>query len=310
MRWTVLVTVVFSSHFIAASAAYGQAWVPQKQGGRVSISYRNLFVKDHTTDTGARFDGGEIYQSVIMMDLDYGLSRRIAVNFALPLIFGRYVGNRPHRHEGQVEYMDDGGFHGGTQDFRLGLRYNAVRWEEPFVITPFVDVIIPTRDYSTFGHALIGRNLRELMVGTYVGREGFGSLLPNAYFQTRVSYAFVERVLDISHNRTNIDVEIGHPLTDRVGLLGLASFQWHYGGLVWIPDFEEYSHEEWHNHGQLFKNNALDVGGGVSFQLNPTTRVFTTFVKTPWSRNAHALNRGLIIGISRSFDTVRRPPLR
>ena len=146
------------------------------------------------------------------------------------------------------------------------------------------------------------------MTGVNVGRK-LDPLLPKAYFQTRASYAFVERVMDISHNRTNIDSEVGYQLNERVGFSALVSFQKNHGGLKWIPDFGAYSSEEWHVHGQLFKNDVLDVGGGASFRLNQSTTIWGNILRTTWSRNSHALNRGLILGMNRTFKTWRAQPL-
>lgn len=306
--WLALILfIALSSQFIV-TAAYGQAWVPRKRTGSVSIIYKNLYVRDHTTVTGKRFNAGQIYQNVALLELDYGISRRLAVNLSLPLVFAKYSGNQPHRDEGQVDYIDDGSFHGGSQDLRVGFRYHLVR-ERPLDVTPFIEGIFPTRDYPTFGHALIGRNLLELLVGTNVGRD-LSPLLPNVYVQTRASYAFVERVMDISHNRANLDSQIDYLLTERLALSILASIQKHFGGLTWIEDFSLYSHEEWHNHTQLFRSDAVDVGAGLSFRINADTAVFANVITTSWSKNSHPLNRGVIVGVSRSFHTKkRRPPL-
>ncbi|MBI1875545.1 MAG: hypothetical protein HYS05_16895 [Acidobacteria bacterium] len=34
--------------------------------------------------------------------------------------------------------------------------------------------------------------------------------MPGTFVQARYSYTFVERVIDIAHNRSNLDVEVGY----------------------------------------------------------------------------------------------------
>jgi hypothetical protein len=308
--------VALLSQFVVPVTVSGQAWVPPRRTGIVSLAFRNVFVHDHTDDTGKRFDMGHISQDTMSTELDFGLSRRLAVNFGLPLIYGKYTGPVPHVDPGQVKYIDDGHYNGGFQDFRVGLRYNLVR-DRPFVVTPFVEGIVPSHNYDTYGHALRGRNLRELLVGTNVGRD-LEPWLPRAYFQVRVAHAFVEDVEDsshhhelgTSHNRTNIDGEVWLRVTARVGISGAVHFQKHHGGLIWIncgrPLRQCYTDEEWHVHSQLFRTDALDVGGGLSYLLTSATSVFASFLNTPWSRNAHAISRGITVGMNWRFDTRPR----
>src|SRR2546426_7486420 len=81
-------------------SASAQAWVPGKGWGNVSIGYKNLSVKDHLDKLGNTIDRGQIRTNVVSMDLDYGLTRKLAVNIGLPLSFLKYKGNYPHIADG------------------------------------------------------------------------------------------------------------------------------------------------------------------------------------------------------------------
>lgn len=238
----------------------------------------------------------------LTMDLDYGLTRKLAVNVGVPFMSGKYTGAFPHLHPGHRN-IDDGKYYGGFQDFRFGLRYNLVR-SGPLVITPFVDGVVPSHNYEIMAHSAVGRNLRELLVGTNVGWQ-LEPVLPNAYVQARLSYGFVERVLGRSHNRTNIDADFGYFLTPRVALSGLATFAKHHGGLVAGQQFTD---DEFEVHNQLFRYDTLDVGGGAAFLVNRSTSVFAALLTTVWSRNAHVLRPGFIVGINWRFRTRRPQP--
>jgi hypothetical protein len=302
IRSIALVLIFCLLPLFTPNEASAQAWVPGKGWGNVSIGYKNLYVKDHLDMLGNRFDRGQIRTNVVSMDLDYGVTRRLAVNVGLPLSLVKYTGASPHKADG-IPFLDDGKYHGGAQDFRLGLRYNLVR-NAPVVITPFVEGFVPSHDYVTFAHAAVGRNLRELLVGTNIGWQGGESFLSNAFFQTRINYSFVEHVLGRSHNRTNIDAEVGYFLMPRLAVTGIASYAKHHGGLDWDSSKtidEQWTQEEFLKHDELMRADQLDVGGGASFMVSRSTSVYANVLTMAWGINGHALKTGIIAGINVRF---------
>ena len=293
----------------APESVSAQAWLPGKGFGNVSIAYKNFYVSDHLDMWGNRENRGQIRASTMSLDLDYGLTRRLAVNVGVPLSTLKYTGDSPHKDADELRFRDDGTYHGGFQDLRFGLRYALVRYS-PVVITPFVDGIVPSHTYETNAHSALGRGLRELLVGTNVGWQGGeDSFLSHLYTQTRISYGFVERVLGRSHNRTNTDSELGYFLTPRLTLSGLASFQKHHGNPL-DTDFakgpEQWTHEEDHHHMKLLRSDLLDVGAGIAFRVNAKSSVYATALHTVWGKNGHPLQAGLIFGINFRFGTRRR----
>jgi hypothetical protein len=146
---------------------------------------------------------------------------------------------------------------------------------------------------------MIGRDLREAMLGINVAAD-LSALVPKTYAEARLSYALVDKVQD----RVNIDASAGYRLTPRTIVSGLASFQKHHGGLTLDTAHSDEHH--WIQHGQLMRNDSLEVGAGVSLSVSPSTQVFGSFVRTTWSRNAHAIDAGLSGGISFAFDARER----
>lgn len=223
----------------------------------------------------------------------------------------RKVSPPPDDPDHDIDNIDNGNYHGGVQDLRFGARYALVRYS-PVVVTPFTELVIPSHDYITFAHSAIGRNLNELMVGTNIGWKDEESFLPNAYFQTRISYSFVERVLDRSHNRTNIDTEFSYFVAPRLALSAYTSFTKHHGGLNWDSNkkpLDQWTLEQYLHHDELARSDAFDIGMGTSFQLNGSTSVYGTLIHTTWAINGHPLETGLIVGVTRSFRTRRPVPL-
>lgn len=295
---------------LSASHAAAQAWAPAKHRGTISVTYKNLYIKHHTDVSGLKFDRGRIRSNVVSLDVDYGLSRRWAVNLSLPYSRVKYTGSSPHVDPDQN--VDDGDYHGGVQDLRFGARYAWLRYS-PVVVTPFAEVVLPSHDYVTFAHSAIGRRLKEMMVGANIGWRNEDSFLSNGYFQTRISYGFVERVLGRSHNRTNIDAELSYFLTPRLGVSALTSLAKHHGGLDWDSTkgspSQQWTAEELYHHDELTRADAFDIGIGTSFRLSSSMSVHATLFHNAWSRNAHPLNTGVTLGVSRSFRTARPPQL-
>jgi hypothetical protein len=301
----VISAVVFSVLQLALPARLSaQAWLPRKNTGNISINYKNFHIKDHTDSNGLRFNRGVIDAHTVSVDLDYGLTRRWAVNLSVPYSTMKYTGVNPHLDE--HHNLDDGHYHGGVQDFRFGVRYGLLRYT-PVVVSPFVEGILPSHDYTTFAHAALGRNLRELLVGANLGWQGEESFLSNAYAQGRISYGFVEKVLGRSHNRTNIDSQFTYVVTPRLALSGLASFAKHHGGLDWDSTkgtpAQQWTAEELLHHDELTRADMFDIGAAVAYRVKGSTSVYATLIHTAWSRNAHPWNTGVVAGVNFRFRT-------
>jgi hypothetical protein len=313
--WTIGPTAVaaIAASFLGLTApktTFAQAWLPGKDQGGFAISYKNLHIKYHTDLNGIKLDRGNIRTNIASADVDYGITRRWAVNVSLPYSTIKYVGGAPHV---DAEHnLDDGQYHGAFQDFRFGVRHSLLRYT-PVVVTPFVEAVVPSHDYVTFAHAAVGRNLKELLVGANIGWQGGDSFLSNAYFQSRISYGFVEKVLGRSHNRTNIDTEFTYFLTPRLAVSNFVSYAKHHGGL----DFDstkgtpaqQWTPEEILHHDELTRADMADVGVGAAFRLSGTTSVYASALRTVYSINAHPLNSALVIGINRRFRTRPAPQL-
>ena len=199
----------------------GQAWLFPKGEGTVTLSYQNTLVQDHVDYKGQPWSlFGDINSQSITVDTDYSLTNKLAVRVALPYVFGRYDGPSQYAHSFPA---DDGKYHSTFQNFTADLRYNVS--QRPVVLTPFVRLVVPSHDYQYFAHAAVGRDVREYHIGINVGRR-LDPILPKAFVQVQYSYAFVERILNISPNRSNVEAQLGYFLTPRLSLL--ASTQWYY----------------------------------------------------------------------------------
>ena len=197
------------------------------------MAYQNIYTRDHLFSEGERRDRGHIRMNTVVFGLTYSFTDRLAAGASVPYVAARYDGALPNVLPG-LEPVDDGTYHGTFTDLRLDLRYNLLR--EPAMVTPFVSSIIPTRDYATFGQAAPSSGLEQYLVGVSAGRR-LDPILEAGFVQLRYSYAFVEQVLGVSHDRSNVDLEVGYFLTESLGISATGSYNRTNGGVeIPLPD--------------------------------------------------------------------------
>lgn len=279
--------------FGLTTSVHAQAWLPLKGEGQISVTYQNIQVKDHVDSEGKKFDSGPIRTHTVISTLEYGLSNKLALDAEITHVSSKYegfVGPVPHGP------ADTGSYHPAFQDLRVGVRYNLR--SRPLSLTSFVATVIPTHHYETRGHSAIGRRLRELQMGVFVGRD-LEQILPRGYVQGRYSYAIVEDLEEFNLNRSNVDWEFGYFATDRISLRFTGAWQKTYDGLE-IP--KDRTHPHYHDiHDRATKVSFVRLGGGLSFSLNRSLSLHADFNNTARGQNTHA-PRGLSLGISWRFS--------
>lgn len=302
---TALIAVAICSFQTARpSLASAQAWVPPKGEGTVTLIYQNNLGRGHLGPTGKLASGepgrDEVRAQAVTWEVDFGLTNRVAFSAAIPFVAARYHGGVPHRIgvHGQPSATDDGTYHGTLQDFRFAGRVNL--WSRPLAVTPFAEVIVPSHHYESRGHAVVGQDLRALVLGTNVG--GFlDFLVPGTYFQTQLSYSAVQKVVGIRPNRSRVDSEFGYFVTPRLALRFLDSFQTTHDGVEFPyaglpPDVAR-------NHDRLSRNNFLILGGGLGFAINESVDLFAVATTMVWGKNVHR-RRGIGVGMNWHFRTT------
>jgi len=278
-----------------------QAWVPARGEGAMAVSFQNMNVTKHLAGS-QRIDAGSIDTNVLLADFSYGVTDKIAVDVALPFVSSKYTGNRPH----PGTDIDDGSYRGSFTDVRFALRYNLTR--DGAVITPYVGSVVPSHSYAFYGHAAPGQNLREVQVGVY-GAKLFERGLPGLFISGRYGFGFVEKVLDISHNRSSADLEAGYFFTPSFRAFAMVNGQYSHGGIEFpaagLPALPPALRPV---HDVIQRVHSLDLGGGAAYSITDSFDVFGSFSKLVAGRNGHALNRGMTVGASWSFARKHKGP--
>jgi hypothetical protein len=294
-RFTITVVVYLAGcwlYLVVPAITFGQAWLPQKGDGSITLTYQKIIGRDHLDFTGARVKIGTDRAQTAQMDFEYGVTDKLALNADVVYTASRYNGPLP---EGPLDF--DGRYHPTFQDAHFQVRYNLTG--KPLVLTPFVSVTIPTHSYETSGHNAAGRHFHELLIGINAGRV-LRPRLPGVYVHARYSYAILKHFAGLNLNRSNLDSEVGWELHRRVTLRLLGAWQKTYGGLQAPIEFDEPGSEKFEFHDRVLKAIYFRLGAGATFSMNKTFDIHVGYSGTVTGKNSLAVG-GFGIGLTWKF---------
>lgn len=296
----VALLVVVELWAVAPGPAFAQAWLAPKGEASFALGYTYLWVRYHLPDDGIPVDKGRIYSQTAAFDLGYSVTDRFAMSVGLPYVAGRYDGTLPHLPVGRPS-LDDGSYHGTFQDFRIEARFMATTGS--VVVTPFLRAELPSHYYEHFAHVAVGKDIKEVQAGFNIGRR-LDPILREAYIHGRYGYAVPERVLGISHNRSNFDLELGYFVTPALTLRALSFVQVTHGGFR-EPTDSRRSPLYFDHHDQLARTNFFELGAGASYALTRSLDGYASWFKTISGRNGHKIAGAVSVGLSVNFSPAQ-----
>jgi len=278
---------------LASMAAQAQAWLPEKGSYSYSIDYSNTLNKYHYTPIGKQVDVGHTDIDIWTISGSYSPTDRISINASLPYVKSRYRGPGLGGHDTTI---DDGTWHSTITDLQFTVNYQLVNGA--FGLAPYVGAVIPTHDYTTFGHSAPGRGLDEVWVGTYAAIS-LNEWIPRTYVQVRGNYSFVEKVAGISHDRINATLEIGYFFNPSWNVRVIGSEQWTDGGInVPVLPTDPLYPVLFPVHDVLADEEFINVGGGATWVINERMSVYGLYMQAIEGSNAHKVDHRMIIGFS------------
>jgi hypothetical protein len=274
------------------SVASAQAWTPGTGEGALAITAGDYAFAGHFDSDGGRDPFGGTHARSIAVEIQYGITDRLAVTAGLPFISTRLTGSFPIGVA--LGPLDDGRYHGDFQDVRLELRFMATA--RTLALTPFVAANLPSHQYEVVGEAVPGKRTRELILGTNLGRL----LGRRAYVHGRYGYSIVEKVVPEVRtlNRSNLELEAGGSALRRLALRVLVAWQVTHGGL----DLEDMRTHPgfFRTHDRAARTNYFNLGAGATLEAARSLDLYLVFVKTVSGENAHQA-RSWSLGASWQF---------
>jgi hypothetical protein len=275
--------------------ATAQTWLPEKGTWTASLLFADVLNREHWTTQGDRVDVGHTRSQSYGLIATYSPTDRLMFSAGIPYVRTRYWGPPSHGGDPHVE-DDDGHWHDDFTDWRFSAHYTLL--EDPFVLTPLVAVVLPSNDYTTLGHASHGRQLNEYWLGFGIGKN-LSEWLPRTFIQARYTYAIVEHVQHVSHDRVNLNLEIGTFLTRRLSVSAYGSWQDTLGGIdLPVPPSSPY----FLNHDRIGNDDFFNAGVGAGFAITPDLNLYVNYMQGVSGRNGHVLNQGTTIGLSYGFN--------
>ncbi len=294
---------------VAPAPASAQAWASPAGVGSINLAFQRIGNTGHRLTDGSRIVNGESVNASIYLEGEYAFTDRFSVAAGVPYVFSKYVGKDdpppflPFRKRDQCRC-----WHSSLQDFGLTTRYTVLgQLGGASALTPSVSVGIPSHDYDYRGESVVGRNLRELRLGLDAGQR-LDFISPKLSVEGRYSYAFVERVLDIPNDRSNVSLETAYQFSRKIHGRAFVSWQRTHGGLrvgglppyPLSPPGDLNSVERIDQHDRLLRDDFFHAGAGFSYQLSRLD-VFGSYVEYVSGTDAHT-GRVFTVGISWPFE--------
>ncbi len=285
------------------SPATGQAFTLPQGVGAVTLSWQYVDNTGHRLSDGFLRESGQSVTMSVDLELDYGVTDRLAATVSVPYVWAKYTGSLPPPSGLPVDACQC--WHSSFQDLSAAVRYRF--GDSSWAVTPVVSYIGPTHHYNFVGEAAVGRDLETVLVGVSTGVQ-LGGALSRASVQAGYAYSFVEQVLDIPNDRSNAFAQVGYALTRRLYVQAAGLWQQTHGGLQFgsvtgnpfFPPGEFNTPERFAQRDRLLRSNYWHVAGGLSYSLGPAD-VFASFRKYLSGTDTHN-GQAYSVGASWYFD--------
>jgi len=242
-----------------AATASGQAWVPPAKVGSVGLALQYVDHTGHFLADGSLLGGYDSVSRGALLRFDYAFTDRFSITAAAAYVGAKYIGPEPSFFGLPID--DCHCWNNSWQDGSLTVRYNI--FNDAFALTPSLTYGAPLINYPYFGEAVVGRNLDELRVAVDAGGR-IDALSPKFSIAGFYSYAFVEEVLDLNIDRSNLLLSFAYQLRLRFSASLDFYLQRTHGGLR-STEFE--TAEQWAQFDRILKDDSLHIGITLAYSF-------------------------------------------
>jgi hypothetical protein len=283
---------------LTPGVARAQSWLPDQGDSSFSVVYSGTLNKKHYDGDGNEADVGHTRSEIWTIGGSYSPTDKVMIEASIPFVNARYKGDFPHP-PAIAGDIDDGTWHGTLTDLLVTAHYQVS--EGPVAFAPYVGIVIPTHDYPTIGHAAPGRGLDEYWLGFYTATS-LNEWIPRTYVEMRANYAWVEEVANVSHDRTNLGLELGYYFNPAISARVFMSRQWTDGGIdLPIPPTDPL----FPYHDQLGEDEFVNVGGGFSWMMNDRMEIFGLYTESIEGWNSHKVDQRVTLGMTYGSSHAR-----
>lgn len=289
-----------------ASVAQGEERVARLDNS-VRVEYHYAYTGDYVYDSGD-FDGGPTTSHALVLSGVYSINDRWKLYASIPYVRRRHSGEGPGAHTfvefdqfepPDMRIIDDGSFHGGLQDFTLGVQFAAVDGPS-FSLSPYLSYGTPLTDYPFYGAAAIGKQLDELHIGAAME---FRPYFSDWLFQADVTYAISEKVLGVDLDYWLASVAAAYYVTPRFLPRVYIAAREAPNAVVgeYLDNVVGWDSEFGWRHDQILKHSFINAGIGADYVISERYALSATFYKSIRSDNVYELDAAFTLGLTRNF---------
>jgi hypothetical protein len=288
--------------------------------GEISIDYFDSYANDFLLRSNLKASSfiGSPFGAVRLqgtgLDASYNVNNDWTVSGGIRYFTGRYSGPAPNcpttappqcgsyqvsspQHP-TSPFIDDGTYHGALQDWHVGVAWHASIGD--YQIVPSATAYIPTHDYPTFGNAIVGQDLAQLLLDVKLSHQ-FD--FTNIYYSVEYGYAFSEHVLDVNTGYQRADLELGWFVTPKFRVdtfvIGRAGF-----GLRTPPVYPPAAFSadiNWYERQRTAQHDYHAVGVGFSHDFGQRYSVSANVQHEYWGDTVYNFKYALEAYLTRSF---------
>lgn len=283
------------------TSAAAQAFTPPARVGSVTVAWQLVDNTGHILSDGTLFPFGQSVTTSLLAEVDYGVTERFAATASVPFVFAKYTAKNPPISGLERDICRC--WNGSFQDLSLAARYRF--GDEFWALTPQLRYIQPTHDYPYHGEAVVGPNLKQLLL--CINGSWRAPALPKASIQASYTYAFAEQTVEgIRPNRSNLTTSFGYALTRSLYVHGDALYQKNHGGLTISELLAGAPPDQAAQADRLLKMRYWHVTGGVSYSTR-FADLFFAVEPYVWGRDTHD-GIAYTVGSTWYFDFSKRKP--
>ncbi len=269
--------------------------------GSIALSYQSIEVNKFDTSV-SEVDIGEVLTHALYLELNYAITDRWILTAGIPYIKKKY--NGPARHDPMtlvpprpdVPFVDDGNYHSEWQDFVLGATFLWI--DDPVIVEPFANLLIPSHDYPHFAQAAVGQNRWKAEFGVDLTKY-----MPFSYWYYRggISYTFVQETLGVNVNHFRLRGEAGYFFTPDLSVS--AFFLGKFGDGLDATEFPPTARtdEAWYQHDRTTRHSYFNVGANTEWYINDGYSLNVSALTTVWGKSVHMVNLAWLVGLTHYF---------
>lgn len=191
-------------------------------------------------------------------------------------------------------FLDDGNYHGTWQDWNIGAAWHGNIGD--YYITPSATAYIPTHDYPTYGNAVVGQDLHQLLLAVTLAHQFAFS---NFYYKLGYGYAFSQRVLGIDTGYQRFDGELGWFVTETFSVRGFVTGRAGFGARADLgpPVFDAY----WYERQRTTQHDYHAFGLGFDYGFGDRYTLSADVQREFWGDSVYDFKYALQARLTRSF---------